>query len=209
MKALPQSAVGSTNSSRYNLTTRQPDQKAGDCRLLQIDWNLPQPPTRTADLDERGRSSRARLRDGRYLRGIDSLRRKSGSKGDAAMKLARRDFLQVVVAGAAALPAALRAARAQAYPARPVRIVVGFPAGGAPGCALRASSRNGCRSILVSHLSSKIDRAPAPISRPTVAHAAADGYTLLLVVNANTVNVTLYDKLSFDFPARHRAGGKP
>jgi tripartite-type tricarboxylate transporter receptor subunit TctC len=114
------------------------------------------------------------------------------------MKLARRKFLHLAVA-AAALPAVSRFARAQAYPTRPVRIIVGFAAGGSADILARLmgqwlSERLGQQFV--------IDNRPgggSNIGTEAVVRASADGYTLLLVTAANAINTTLYEKLSFNF----------
>jgi tripartite-type tricarboxylate transporter receptor subunit TctC len=114
------------------------------------------------------------------------------------MKLPRRKFLHLA-AGAAALPAASRLARAQTYPSRPVRIVVGFAPGGGADITARLigqwlSERLGQPFI--------IDNRPGAgsnIATEAVVRAPADGYTLLLVGAFNAVNATLYDKLNFNF----------
>jgi tripartite-type tricarboxylate transporter receptor subunit TctC len=114
------------------------------------------------------------------------------------MKLPRRTFLQLA-AGAAALPAAPRIAWAQAYPARPVRIVVGFPAGGAPDIIARLigqvlSERLGQQFVIENR-----PGAASNIGTEIVVKASPDGYTLLMVVATNTVNATLYTNLNFNF----------
>jgi tripartite-type tricarboxylate transporter receptor subunit TctC len=114
------------------------------------------------------------------------------------VKLPRRKFLHLA-AGAAALPAASRLARAQTYPSRPVRIVVGFAPGGGADITARLigqwlSERLGQPFI--------IDNRPGAgsnIATEAVVRAPADGYTLLLVGAFNAVNATLYDKLNFNF----------
>jgi tripartite-type tricarboxylate transporter receptor subunit TctC len=114
------------------------------------------------------------------------------------MKLPRRNFLHLA-AGFAALPAVSRFAWAQAYPSRPVRIVVGFPPGGGADITARLigqwlSERLGQPFI--------IDNRPGAgsnIATEAVVRAPADGYTLLLVGGWNAINTTLYDKLSFNF----------
>jgi tripartite-type tricarboxylate transporter receptor subunit TctC len=110
----------------------------------------------------------------------------------------RREFLHLA-AGATALPAASRVARAQAYPARPVRIIVGFPAGGAPDIIARLigqvlSERLGQQFVIENR-----PGAASNIGTEIVVRAPPDGYTLLMVVATNTVNATLYDKLNFHF----------
>ena len=114
------------------------------------------------------------------------------------MKLPRRQFLHLA-AGAAALPVVSRIARAQAYPSRPVRIVVGFPPGGGAGITARLigqwlSERLGQPFIIENR-----PGAGSNIATEAVVRAPADGYTLLLVGAFNAVNATLYDKLNFNF----------
>jgi tripartite-type tricarboxylate transporter receptor subunit TctC len=114
------------------------------------------------------------------------------------MKLPRRQFLQLA-AGAAALPAASRIARAQAYPSRPVRLIVPFaPAGGADTIARLMgqwlSERLGQPFI--------IENRPgggANIGTEAVVRASPDGYTLLIAGGYNAINATLYNKLNFNF----------
>src|SRR5262245_49323047 len=108
----------------------------------------------------------------------------------------RRQFLRLA-AGAAALPFAPHVARAQAYPSRPVRIVVGFTAGGAADITARVmgqwlSERLGQQFIVENRLG-----ASGNIATEAVVKAPADGYTLLTVTTSHTVNATLYDKLNF------------
>src|SRR5262249_22086060 len=125
-------------------------------------------------------------------------RRFTGISERDVMKLPRRNFLHLA-AGAAALPAVSRIARAQAYPSRPVRIVVGFPAGGAPDIIARLigqvlSERLGQQFVIENR-----PGAASNIGTEIVVRAPPDGYTLLMVVATNTVNATLYDKLNFNF----------
>ena len=110
----------------------------------------------------------------------------------------RRRFLSLA-AGAAALPAMSRMTRAQAYPARPVRIVVGFAAGGGVDIVARLigqwlSERLGQQFVVENR-----PGAATNIATEAVVRAPADGYTLLLVSTVATVNVTFYEKLSFNF----------
>ena len=114
------------------------------------------------------------------------------------MKLPRRQFLHLA-AGAAALPALSRTARAQAYPVRPVRLIVMFPAGSAPDIIARLagqwlSERLGQQFV--------IENRPGfggNIATEFVVRAPPDGYTLLMPVSTNAVNATLYPNLSFNF----------
>jgi tripartite-type tricarboxylate transporter receptor subunit TctC len=114
------------------------------------------------------------------------------------MKLPRRKFLHLA-AGAAALPAVSRVATAQAYPSRPVRIIVGFAAGGTTDILARLigqwlSERLGQPFVIENR-----PGAGTNIGTETVVRAPPDGYTLLLIPTANAVNATLYGKLNFDF----------
>lgn len=110
----------------------------------------------------------------------------------------RRQFLHLA-AGAAALPVFSRIARAQAYPSRPVRIIVPFAAGGGTDITARViaqwlSERLGQQFV--------VDNRPGGgtnIGTEAAAKAPADGYTLLMVGTSNTVNPSLYDKLNFNF----------
>src|SRR5262245_31454718 len=114
------------------------------------------------------------------------------------MTPSRRQCLVLALA-AAALPAALPKVRAETYPARPVRIIVGFPPGGAADITARLigqwlSERLGQQFIVENR-----PGAGTNIGTEAVVNAPADGATLLLVSVANTVNATLYDRLNFDF----------
>jgi tripartite-type tricarboxylate transporter receptor subunit TctC len=109
----------------------------------------------------------------------------------------RRDFLHLA-AGAAALPVLPRAASALDYPARPVRIIVGFSAGSASDiiarlAAQRLSQQLGQQFIVENHTGAATNLAAEYVTR-----AAPDGYTLLLLTSANTVNATLYTNLTFN-----------
>ena len=114
------------------------------------------------------------------------------------MKLPRRNFLHLA-AGAAALPVASRVAWAQTYPARPVRIIVTTTPGGAPDILARLmgpwlSERLGQQFV--------VENRPgggSNIGTEAVVRAPPDGHTLLLVTTNNAINMTLYDKLNFNF----------
>jgi tripartite-type tricarboxylate transporter receptor subunit TctC len=114
------------------------------------------------------------------------------------MKLPRRRFLQLV-AGAAAVPAVSRIARAQVYPAKPVRVIVGFAPGGGNDIAARLISHWLSERLGVQFIVENRPGAGSNIATEAVVRAPADGYTLLLVAVANATNATLYDKLNFNF----------
>jgi tripartite-type tricarboxylate transporter receptor subunit TctC len=114
------------------------------------------------------------------------------------MQLPRRRFLHLGLS-AAALPALSRIARAQAYPARPVRLMVGFPPGGPTDISAR---------LIAQWLSDRLGQpfvvenrpgAGSNIATDAVAHSPADGYTLLLVSTSATVSATFYQNLNFNF----------
>ena len=114
------------------------------------------------------------------------------------MKLPRRTFLHLA-AGAAALPAVSRVARAQAYPARPVRWIVPYPPGGAADPIARLigpflSERLG-KPVLIENKPG----AGANIGTEFVVKSPPDGHTLLFITTANMINATFYRDLSFDF----------
>jgi len=114
------------------------------------------------------------------------------------VKLARRRFLHLA-AGAAALPAASRIARAQTYPTRPVRIIVGFAAGGAFDIVARLMGQWLSERLAQPFIVENRPGAGTNIATEAVVRAPADGYTLLLGGAVNTVNATLYENLKFDF----------
>jgi tripartite-type tricarboxylate transporter receptor subunit TctC len=115
------------------------------------------------------------------------------------MKLPHRRQLLHLAAGVAALPALSRAARAQTYPTRPVRVIVGFPPGGSTDITARLighwlSERLGQQFIIENR-----PGAGTNIATEAVVRAPPDGYTLLLAATPNAINATLYDKLNFNF----------
>jgi tripartite-type tricarboxylate transporter receptor subunit TctC len=114
------------------------------------------------------------------------------------MKLPRRRFLHLA-AGAAALPAVPRIAVAQAYPSRPVRLVVSFPAGGVNDILARLMGQWLSERLGQPFVIENRPGAGTNIGTEAVVRAAPDGYTLLLVSPANAINATLYDRLSFNF----------
>jgi tripartite-type tricarboxylate transporter receptor subunit TctC len=114
------------------------------------------------------------------------------------VKLPRRNFLHLV-AGAAALPVVSRVARAQAYPSRPVRVIVGFTAGSASDIVARLMGQWLSERLGQQFLVENRPGAGTNIGTEAAVRAPADGYTLLLVNSSNAINATLYDKLSFVF----------
>jgi tripartite-type tricarboxylate transporter receptor subunit TctC len=114
------------------------------------------------------------------------------------MKLSRRHFLGLT-AGTAALPAISRIAGAQTYPARPVRIIVGFAAGGSTDVTGRLLGQWLLERLGQPFVMENRPGAGTNIATEAVVHAPADGYTLLFVTPANAINATLYDKLNFNF----------
>jgi len=115
------------------------------------------------------------------------------------MKFPHRRQILHLATGAAALPAISHFALAQAFPTRPVRIIVGYAAGGGTDISARVigqwlSERLGQQFIIENR-----PGAATNIATEAVARAAADGYTLLLATAANAINATYYDKLNFDF----------
>jgi tripartite-type tricarboxylate transporter receptor subunit TctC len=114
------------------------------------------------------------------------------------MKFGRRKFLYLA-AVAVTLPCASRYVWAQAYPARPVRIILGFPAGVAPDIVARVvgqalSERLGQQFVIENR-----PGAGSNIGAEVVVRAPPDGYTLLLAVSSGAINATLYSNLSFNF----------
>jgi tripartite-type tricarboxylate transporter receptor subunit TctC len=116
----------------------------------------------------------------------------------ASMEIARRQLLQLAGATAAA-PMLSKPAVAVDYPTRPIRLVIGFAAGGAVDTVVRIvgqwlSERLGQQVVIESR-----PGAGSNVATEAVVNAKPDGYTLLLITPANTINVTLYKKLNFDF----------
>jgi tripartite-type tricarboxylate transporter receptor subunit TctC len=114
------------------------------------------------------------------------------------MKLPRRNFLHLA-AGAAALSAVSGVASAQDYPTRPVRIIVGFAAGGGVDIIARLIAQSLSERLGQPFLIENRPGAATNIATEAVVRAPSDGYTLLLVHASNAINVTLYEKLNFNF----------
>ena len=118
--------------------------------------------------------------------------------GEGIMKIPRRTFLHLA-AGAGTLPTISRFASAQSYPARPVRIIVGFPAGGTTDIGAR---------LIAQWLSEQLGQQFIVENRPGAGtHAATeavvrqlpDGYTLLMATGSNAINATLYKRMNYNF----------
>jgi tripartite-type tricarboxylate transporter receptor subunit TctC len=104
-----------------------------------------------------------------------------------------------LAAGAAALPAVSRIARAQTYPSRPVRIIVGYPPGGSSDFLARIVGQRLSERLGQPFVIENRPGAGSNIGTESVVRSAPDGYTLLLVGNPNAVNATLYEKLNYNF----------
>jgi tripartite-type tricarboxylate transporter receptor subunit TctC len=114
------------------------------------------------------------------------------------MQLPRRRFLQWA-AGAVAVPALSRSAWAQAYPARAVHLIVTFPPGSAPDIIARLAGQYMSERLGQQFVIENKPGAGGNIATEYVAKAEPDGYTILMPVSTNAVNVALYRNLSFDF----------
>jgi tripartite-type tricarboxylate transporter receptor subunit TctC len=114
------------------------------------------------------------------------------------MKLTRRRALRLAI-GAAALPEGGHCPAAQTYPARPVRIIVGFAAGGGLDIVARLMGQRLSQRLGEPFVIENRPGANSNIGTEMVVHAPPDGYTLLLISAANAINVTFYDKLNFNF----------
>ena len=114
------------------------------------------------------------------------------------MKLPRRRFLHLA-AGAAALPAFSHSAWTRAYPARPVQLIVTFPAGSAPDIIARLAGQHLSERLGQQFVIENKPGAGGNIATEYVAKADPDGYTILMPVSTNAVNVALYGNLNFDF----------
>jgi len=122
----------------------------------------------------------------------------SSGPEEKVVKISRRQLLHIA-AGAAAVPALSRFAWAQTYPSRPVRIIVGFAAGGPNDILARLigqwlSERLGQPFVIENR-----PGAGSNIATEAVVRAPPDGYTLLLVGTPNAINATLYDNRKFNF----------
>jgi tripartite-type tricarboxylate transporter receptor subunit TctC len=130
-------------------------------------------------------------------------RKVGGSSGDAGdrgerMKLPRRAFLHLAAA-ATALPTMPRVPSALDYPTRPVHLIVGYPPGGVTDIVARLIAPWLSERLGQSFVVENRPGASSNIATEAVARGSPDGYTLLLISSANSANVTLYEKLNFDF----------
>src|SRR5215467_8120143 len=114
------------------------------------------------------------------------------------MKLSRRKFLHLTT-GVAALPDLSRFAWAQAYPTRPVRLIVGWPPGGAVDVVGRMTGQLLSERLGQQFVIENRPGAGGNLAVEAALKAAPDGYTLLMIGSSNAWNVTLYDNLSFNF----------
>src|SRR5439155_1448708 len=115
------------------------------------------------------------------------------------MQLSRRRFLHLA-AGAAALPPLARVARAQAYPARPVRVIVPFTPARTTDILARLIGQWLSQRLGQSFVIENRPGATTMIGTEAVVRSPADGYTLMLFGTASAINATLYEnKLSYDF----------
>jgi tripartite-type tricarboxylate transporter receptor subunit TctC len=114
------------------------------------------------------------------------------------MKIARRKFLHLA-AGAAVLPALSELAKAQAYPSRPIRLVIGYTPGGSADLTARLMGQWLSERLGQSFVIENRPGGGTNIATEAVVRAPPDGYTFLLAAPANAINATLYDKLNFNF----------
>jgi tripartite-type tricarboxylate transporter receptor subunit TctC len=115
------------------------------------------------------------------------------------MKLPRRSFLHLAAGAAAAVPALSRIARAETYPARPVRVIVPFGSAGATDIVARLVGQWLSERLRQQFIIDNRPGAGSNIGTEAVIRSAPDGYTLLLVGPPAAINATLYEKLSFNF----------
>jgi tripartite-type tricarboxylate transporter receptor subunit TctC len=114
------------------------------------------------------------------------------------MKFPRRQFLQLT-AGAAVLPTVSKVAQAQAYPTRPLRLIIGYTPGGSADLTARLMEQWLSERLGQSFVIENRPGGGTNIATEAVVRAQPDGYTLLLAAPANAINATLYDKLNFNF----------
>src|SRR5689334_15183856 len=118
--------------------------------------------------------------------------------GRSSMNVLRRQFL-TGAASAAVISSIPRRTWAQTYPTRPVRLIVGYAAGGGVDLVGRLIGQSLSERLSQQFIVENRPGAGTNIATEAVVMAPADGYTLLLVTSANAINATLYDKLNFNF----------
>ena len=114
------------------------------------------------------------------------------------VKLSRREFTRLVTSGLA-LSSLPSVAMAQSYPARPVRVTVGLPAGTAPDIVARLMAQRLSKQLGQPFFVENRLGAATNLATETVVRARPDGYSLLFVLATNAINAALYDNLNFDF----------
>ncbi|MGB8892920.1 MAG: tripartite tricarboxylate transporter substrate-binding protein, partial [Pseudolabrys sp.] len=114
------------------------------------------------------------------------------------MKFPRRQFLRLLGA-AVAFPTLSRIAMAQAYPIRPVRLIIGYPPGGSADITARLMSQWLSERLGQPFVIENRPGAGTNLATEAAVRAAPDGYTLFLAAPANAINATLYDKLNYNF----------
>ncbi|MGB7616380.1 MAG: tripartite tricarboxylate transporter substrate-binding protein, partial [Pseudolabrys sp.] len=114
------------------------------------------------------------------------------------MKFPRRQFLRLLGA-AVAFPTVSRIATAQAYPIRPVRLIIGYPPGGSADITARLMGQWLSERLGQPFVIENRPGAGTNLATEAAVRAAPDGYTLFLVAPANAINATLYDKLNYNF----------
>src|SRR5205807_6004660 len=119
-------------------------------------------------------------------------------RGGSVVKLPRRKFLRLA-AGAVALPVVSHVASAQAYPSRPVRMIVGFAPGSAPDIVARLTGQWLSDRLGQPFLIENRPGAASNIGTEAVVRAEPDGYTIQMTVSTNVFNTTLYTNLKFNF----------
>src|SRR5262245_55139526 len=131
----------------------------------------------------------------------ETPRRRSAPRGNERRLVTqhpRRRILSLA-AGVAAMPVVSRIAWGQAYPTRPVRIVVGFAPGGATDVIARLMGHYLSARLGQQFIAESRPGAGGNIGTEVVARASPDGYTLLMVDPSAVINASLYEKLSFNF----------
>ena len=139
-----------------------------------------------------------RRRASTFINHLCTFTRHALTPGIQMMKLPRRKFLHLA-AGAAAVPAVSYVAWAQTYPTRPVRIIVGFAAGGGNDIIARLIAQWLTERLGQSFVVDNRPGGGSNIGTEAVVNAPPDGYTLLLVSAANAINASIFDKLNFNF----------